>query len=46
MTNWQKDELRRLVLRGLAVERIEERGYKRATIKKYYKALNPNGDRK
>ena len=41
MTNYEKDELRRLVLLGLSVKRIEGRGFKRATIKKYYKTFNP-----
>ncbi len=43
MKNREKDELRRLVLLGLSLKRIEGRGFKRATIKKYYKAVNPNG---
>ncbi len=41
MKNCEKDELRRLVLLGLSIDRIEERGFKRATIKKYYKVFNP-----
>jgi len=39
MKNCEKNELRRLVLLGLSIKRIEGMGFKRATIKKYYKAL-------
>ena len=43
MENWEKDMLRRLVLKGLPMKRIEGLGYKLATIKKYYKIFNPKG---
>lgn len=42
MKNCEKDELRRLVLQGLSIKRIELLGYKKATIKKYYKIFNPD----
>ena len=41
MKNYEKDELRHLVLRGLSIKRIEGMGFKRATIKKYYQIFNP-----
>ena len=41
MKNYEKDELRRLVLRGLPIKQIERLGYKLATIRKYYKIFNP-----
>lgn len=41
MTNYEKDELRQLVLKGLSIKRIEGMGFKRATIKKYYQVFNP-----
>ena len=41
MKNYEKDELRRLVLQGMSIKRIEWLGYKLATIRKYYKTFNP-----
>ena len=43
MKNIAKNYLKHLVLKGLSVERIEGMGFKRATIKKYYKVFNPEG---
>ncbi len=40
MKNFEKDELRRLVLKGLSIKRIESMGYKLATVRKYYKVFN------
>ncbi len=45
MTNHEKNELRRLVLLGLSIKRIEDRGFKRATIKKYFKVFNPKNEK-
>ena len=42
MRNVAKDYLRHLVLKGLSVNRIEGMGFKKATIKKYYRALKPS----
>ena len=42
MKNWEKDELRRLVLKGLSIKWIDGLGFKRATIKKYYQIFNPS----
>ena len=44
MKNSEKDELRRLVLKGLSIKRIEGLGFKRATVKKYYSVFNPRGN--
>ena len=41
MKNIAKDYLRHLVLKGLSIKRIEGMGFKKATIKKYYKTFNP-----
>lgn len=43
MKNIEKNYLKYLVLRGLSIKRIEGMGFKRATIKKYYKVFNPEG---
>ena len=43
MTNDEKAMLRRLVLKGVAIKNIEMLGFKRATIKKYYRIFNPIG---
>ena len=42
MRNVAKDYLRHLALKGLSVKRIEGMGFKKATIKKYYRALKPS----
>lgn len=41
MTNYEKGVLKNLVERGLSIQRIEGLGFKRATIKKYYRIFNP-----
>lgn len=46
MRNYEKSELKRLVLKGLSIDRIEKMGFVRSTIKKYYRWFAPTPQEK
>ncbi len=43
MKNIEKNYLKHLVLKGLSIKRMERMGFKRVTIKRYYRVFNPAG---
>lgn len=46
MTNIEKAELKRLVMKGLSINRIEGMGFTRSTIRKYYRWFAPTPQEK